>query len=92
MLITGIGLYDLQEKENKRPVESALGTTAANTYFQDRNPDRTHVSQFNRELQKKQHDLELSKKKLHDLRKSEDLKELYSQQKYCAGIKINVVR
>lgn len=92
MLITGIGLYDLQEKESKRPVESALGATGTSTYFQDRNPDRTHVMDFNRELQKKQQDLEQQEKKLRDLRKSEDLKLLYAQQRNSVGTKINVIR
>jgi hypothetical protein len=85
MLISGTGQIRPNKSELNRPVELLLGTTAPGTYFQDRNPDRTHVSEFNRELELKQRNEQLQKKKHRDMLNSEDYRTICNQMSMKGG-------
>lgn len=73
MRILGIGACQSFENEEK-VVEIASAPTANTRYFQDRNPESTFAPFFNRALRAEQEKEMLAKKKIRDLRVSEDYK------------------
>ena len=85
MVVSGISLEQnlqiIEENDKIRVVEAPFGTSPSGAYYGDRNPDRTQVLEFNRQLKERQQELQTQEKKLRDMRGSEDLKLLYEQSK-----------
>ncbi|MBQ6486276.1 hypothetical protein IJI76_00920 [Candidatus Saccharibacteria bacterium] len=79
-------IINLLEGET-RPVEGIVGTHGGTPYFKDENPETTGVPEFQRQLRAEQDRLMAEEKKLRDLRKSKDLKDLYEQARWHTSAK-----
>ena len=83
----------IEEDDKIRVVDAPFGTSTSGAYYGERNPDRTQVSDFNRQLRERQQELQAQDKKLRDMRNSEDLKLIYEQSRYQkAGTNIDAYR
>lgn len=86
MVISGISMEQnlqiIEEDDKIRVVDAPFGTSQPGAYYGDKNPDRTQVPEFNRQLRERQKELQMQEKKLRDMRKSEDLMLIYEQSKH----------
>ena len=79
MTISGIRAMENLQVEDPRPVEITTDIASTGSYFQDQNPDRTSTPEFNQRLMQEKAKLADQERRLREMRKSEDLKELYKQ-------------